>query len=336
MANATFRQVQQANAFTLLADDDIIPGVAAPYGVGDDGGYTGSVIKEAVRDVVAAFLAQGTDISIVHDDPNDTLTISFSGTLYTDADARAATGWDFSSGTEVVGNEPGADVDLRFESDTKTAALFVDGATGNVGMNTPVPAGNLEVKINGGATNPILLSNDNLLLTGETAAQSFAGIVASSSSAGHRMVFKGTRAGGTIDTPTAAAGGDQSFTLLGSLYDGAAVRSTCSIEMIADGAVSSGVAPQRMSFWTGPTTSRSERVRITSAGNVGIQNTSPSVPLQVGGPVRVQSYTVAGVPSATSSGAGSIIHVSNPSSGNPRLYSSNGTNWYDGSGTILS
>lgn len=90
MANATFRQVQQANNITTLADDDIIPGVQSPYGVGDDGGYLGSTIKEAIRDVVAAFATAGTGIAIVNDDPGDTLTFSSTITQYTDADAVGA------------------------------------------------------------------------------------------------------------------------------------------------------------------------------------------------------------------------------------------------------
>ena len=39
----------------------------------------------------------------------------------------------------VVFNEAGADVDFRVESDTITHALFVDGATGNVGIGTSSP-----------------------------------------------------------------------------------------------------------------------------------------------------------------------------------------------------
>ena len=38
----------------------------------------------------------------------------------------------------VVFNEAGADVDFRIESDTVANALFVDGASGNVGIATMV------------------------------------------------------------------------------------------------------------------------------------------------------------------------------------------------------
>lgn len=50
---------------------------------------------------------------------------------------------------------------------------------------------------------------------------------------------------------------------------------------------------------------------------------------------RLQSFTVAGAPSAATAMIGSQIHISNPSTGNPRAYTSNGTNWYDGAGVLL-
>lgn len=47
---------------------------------------------------------------------------------------------------ELVINEAGADVDFRVESDTNANALFVDGATGNVGIGTSSPAAALHLQ----------------------------------------------------------------------------------------------------------------------------------------------------------------------------------------------
>ena len=52
------------------------------------------------------------------------------------------------SGTpkEIVVNEAGADTDFRVESDSVTAALFVTGSTGNVGIGTSSPSNPLSVE----------------------------------------------------------------------------------------------------------------------------------------------------------------------------------------------
>jgi len=61
-------------------------------------------------------------------------------------------------------------------------------------------------------------------------------------------------------------------------------------------------------------------------GNVGIGKTTPTTRLDVNGPVRVGAFTVAGVPSASTSGAGAMIYVSNETGGAVLAYS-DGANW---------
>jgi len=57
--------------------------------------------------------------------------------------------WTYDAGVVIDGgaifNEPGADVDFRVESDTKTHALFVQGSDGNVGIGTAAPAALIHV-----------------------------------------------------------------------------------------------------------------------------------------------------------------------------------------------
>jgi len=45
------------------------------------------------------------------------------------------------------------------------------------------------------------------------------------------------------------------------------------------------------------------------------------------GDIKVPTYTVAGAPSASSAGAGTLIYVSNGAAGSPILAFSDGTNW---------
>lgn len=45
------------------------------------------------------------------------------------------------------------------------------------------------------------------------------------------------------------------------------------------------------------------------------------------GAVKVPTYTVAGAPSASTAGAGTLIYVSNGAAGSPILAFSDGTNW---------
>jgi len=83
---------------------------------------------------------------------------------------------------------------------------------------------------------------------------------------GTNMVF--STSAGTLATPTAMVDGNFVFRLIGSQYDGAAFRNTAGIDFQTDGSVSSGTAPQRIAFLTGPTTARIERMRISAAGTV--------------------------------------------------------------------
>ena len=64
---------------------------------------------------------------------------------------------------------------------------------------------------------------------------------------------------------------------------------------------------------------------IAADGSVGIGVASPAVKLDVDGPIRAKSYTVAGVPSAGVA-AGQMIYVSDESGGAVLAFS-DGTNW---------
>jgi hypothetical protein len=76
---------------------------------------------------------------------------------------------DGTAGTLVV-NEAGADVDFRVESDTVVNALFVDGATGNVGLGTGTPSYNLHISDPTGAELALVTNSGNSVLLAEALA----------------------------------------------------------------------------------------------------------------------------------------------------------------------
>ncbi len=67
-----------------------------------------------------------------------------------------------------------------------------------------------------------------------------------------------------------------------------------------------------------------EAMVIDGTGRIGLGLASPSAKLDVDGPVRIRSYTVAGVPAATA--AGQLIYVSNEAGGATIAFS-DGTSW---------
>lgn len=68
-----------------------------------------------------------------------------------------------------------------------------------------------------------------------------------------------------------------------------------------------------------------EAMVVDPTGKVGLGTASPAVKLDVDGPIRTRSYTVAGMPAANA-GAGQMIFVSNEAGG-ATLAFSDGTNW---------
>jgi lysophospholipase L1-like esterase len=72
-------------------------------------------------------------------------------------------------------------------------------------------------------------------------------------------------------------------------------------------------------------TNNAERARIDGSGNCGIGTSSPAVLLDVNGPVRVSSYTVAAVPPANAA-PGQLIYVSDEAGGAVLAFS-DGTDW---------
>jgi hypothetical protein len=162
------------------------------------------------------------------------------------------------------------------------AHLFWDDAKNRLGIGTAAPLVRLHVS-DGASVASALLTTDAISLTDQSGNLTTASLISVTDVAGTRGVVKGVRARGTLSAPTVPNTDDEVFAFLGSIYDGATTQGTAGVFFRVDGAVSAGVAPQRISFVTSATTAaaRTEKVTIKSDGKVGIGITEPTSMLHV-------------------------------------------------------
>jgi hypothetical protein len=153
---------------------------------------------------------------------------------------------------------------IQFGTQTNAAGGTVErmriDSSGNVGIGTTSPAS--------------LFAVDNGTITTQRYGSTGAVILRSAS---------GTQASPTVISSSTGIG---QFVARG--YDGSAYQNVGVITFISDGAISSLSSPGYIQFATTPSgsVSSTERMRITSAGNVGIGATSPTEKLTVVGNVR--------------------------------------------------
>ena len=132
----------------------------------------------------------------------------------------------------------------------------------------------------------------------------------------------------TVGTYTVVASGDQLGAIGFRGADGSGFVTGASISAEVDGTPGSSDMPGRLLLKTTPdgSSSATERMRITNAGDVGIGKTpTTGITLDLNGRLGLKSYTVGTLPSAATQ-AGAIIYVSD-AAGTPCVALSDGTNW---------
>ena len=168
------------------------------------------------------------------------------------------------------------------------------------------------------------------LETNTSAAYGGAALNTWSTSASEASVLDFNRSkSATIGTQTSVGNNDNLGNIIFRGSDGTGLIEACGISANVDGTPGTNDMPGRLLFLTTPdgSTTRTERMRITNAGDVGIGKTpTTGIILDVGGQLGLKSYTVATLPSAAVQ-AGAIVYASDAGGNGPCLVISNGTNW---------
>ena len=196
----------------------------------------------------------------------------------------------------------GVNDDFRIYSDVLGAAVIYAKPSGNVGINTTTPSGLLQVNVNGsnifyvnetgritvygpGATSPVaaLIPGGVHSLVANDGSGTRLGLGASSTAGNPGGYYRSVRARGTLASPSVVQSGDALAIFAAEGYDGSSRVPAAQINLEVDGTPGASDMPGRITFSTTADqgSSVTERARITNAGFLGINTTTPSGLLQV-------------------------------------------------------
>ena len=167
--------------------------------------------------------------------------------------------------------------DLVIDTDT----LFVNSTDNYVGIGTNNPSNKLDV--NGIIQSYSDTANNSRLLLSEC----------NDSSNSPDLYIKKAR--GTHSSKSAIQNNDSIFNITPYGYDGTSYINTGGINYSIDGSVSTNTLPTKLTFQTGETNSKTDRMTIKSNGYIGINTSTPSEQLHVDGNVIInKTLSVAG------------------------------------------
>jgi len=237
--------------------------------------------------------AGGTNQNIV-------LTPSGTGVLTTPASVGIGT-TTTASGRAITLNSASNYFGLALQVSGSTQAQLIQEATGSLYIDAGITntSGVIAFR-NAAGTERMRIANTGNVGIGTTAPSALLTVDGGIISTIHYAATPQIRfnyAAGTKASPTAIASQVPVGAVYGFGYDGTTFRNTSGMLMYSDGAVSSVSSPGLILFATTPSgaTSTTERMRITSAGNVGIGTGSPQEKLDVIGSVRIQAASGSGI-----------------------------------------
>lgn len=214
------------------------------------------------------------------------------------------------------------DFSLKVSADgtSWTEALVIDNDNGFVGIGASAPSDLLHlVAPSGGSASGLTAEKEDGYLI-------FSFTEYSSTAVGTAPQVLCRRSRGAKSSPAAVQTNDWIGTIAFRGYSPAgAFEQRALIVAAVDGAPGGSSVPTSLNFYTG-STGTTERMRVTSGGDVGIGVSAPTARLDVDGAVKVKSYLKTALPSASASGAGAMIYVSNEIGGAVIAFS-DGASW---------
>ena len=183
--------------------------------------------------------------------------------------------------------EQGANNLMRFTRVTLAAALFC-GALSLTAQTTSWTStgGNTTTtdKVGIGTTAPVT----ELHIVSQNVNNSLRDITIDHyTSDANAALFVARKARGTLAAPQAVLNGDAVVNLFPMAYDGTQFISPARIRFMIDNTVAANSMPMAFQIFTGTNNSGTERLRVTSAGDVGIGTSIPAEKLHVVGNLKV-------------------------------------------------
>ena len=187
-------------------------------------------------------------------------------------------------GLDIVGRSDHLGYLQFFKNDGVTLEGYIYGGTGKIVLGDTVDV----VTITGGNVGIGTNSPGAVLHLAHSAGTAVVFERNSADAVGASFIMEKSR--GTLAAPTLVSNADVIGGMIFRVYDGSGYKNAAAIRTMVDAAPGANDTPGRIVFETTPdgSTTVSERMRITSGGNVGIGATAPNEGLEMGATLNIR------------------------------------------------